>query len=77
MYGALITLDSDQDDDFEKVACPVGSDHEPTIGIVPSILDDHRVVDGMYDIVVGYAMAASGRGNLHRNIVLRKEFVRA
>ena len=48
-----------------SLAARSGPDDQPTIRVFAEVVNDHRVLDGVEHVVVGDAMAASGRTNLH------------
>lgn len=65
MDDELVAIDRDEHNDFEQVACPVGSEDEPTIRILVEIVDDESVSDGVGDVVVVHAVSSSRPIDLH------------
>lgn len=55
----------DEDHEFEEAGGAVGADDEPPVGILAEVVDEEGVFDGVEHVVVGDAMAASRRVNLH------------
>jgi hypothetical protein len=68
----LVAFAGDDDDDFEKVCGAVGTDDQPSVGVLAQVVDSHRVFDGVEDVVVRYAVPMGRRVDLHNNTVLRK-----
>lgn len=52
-----------------RVHRTVGTDDQPAVGILAQIVDEHRVFDGVEDVVVRDAVAARGRVDLHTAIL--------
>jgi hypothetical protein len=44
-----------------RFAGVVGTDHQPAVGLIPKVVNDHGVFDGVRDVAVGDAAAAGGR----------------
>jgi len=65
----LVAFRRDEHDQFEEVRCTVRADHEPTVRVVAEVIGDRRVLDSMEHVVVGDAMTASGRVDLHTPIL--------
>ena len=78
MDDQLVTFVSDEHDDLEKVRGTVGTDDQSSIGVLAQGVNEHRLFDGVEDVVVRDAVAASGRVYLHTGeTVLRKSVVSA
>lgn len=69
MDDHLIAIGGDEHDDLEEVGGAVRTDDQPTVRVLTEVVDDHGVFDGVDDVVVGDAMAASGRVDLHTAIL--------
>ena len=65
MNDHLVALVCHKHDDLEKIRGAVGTDDEPTVGIVAQILDDHRVPDGVQHVLIDDAVAAGCGVDLH------------
>jgi len=65
MDDDLIALLVEQDDEFEEVACCVGSEHQPAIWIFAKVFDCHRVLDGMEHVFHSDVVTVRRVVNLH------------
>ncbi len=59
MNDPLVAFGGDEHDELEEVGGLIGSDDEPSVGILAEVVDDHGVVDRVEHVVVGDAVAAS------------------
>lgn len=50
---------------LKEVPCTVRADDEPAVWILSGVLDGERMVNGVADVFVGYAVIASRRMDLH------------
>ena len=62
-------LDRDENHDLERISCPIRPNDEPAVWILSCVLDGEHMVNGVADVVVGNAMLASRRVNLHERLV--------
>ncbi len=65
MDDHLVALGRDEHDDLEQVPGAIGSDDELAIRVLADVVDDEAELDGVDDVVVIDAMAASRRVDLH------------
>jgi hypothetical protein len=61
----LSALGRDEDDCLKQVPSTIWPDDEPAIWVFSGILDGKRMINGVTDVLVGYAVLASRRVNLH------------
>lgn len=72
MDGDPVAFGRDHDHDLEHVARTVGTEDEPPIWVLASVLDGERVGDGVVDVLVLDAMASSCWMDLNAISVIRK-----
>ncbi len=75
MDDQLVTFGGDEHDDFEEVRSAVGADNQPSVRVLAKVINDHRVLDGVKDVVVRDAVAASGRVDLHTRLLYYEKCV--
>ena len=59
MNDQLVALGGGEDDDLEQVGGAVGTDEQPSVGILADVVDDDAVFDGVEHVVIADAMASS------------------
>ncbi len=69
MDDELIAFGGDEHDHLEEVGRSVGSDDQLPVRIFAEVIDDHRVLNCMKDVIVSDAVAAGRRVDLHAGIV--------
>jgi len=69
--GDPVALGRDHDHDLEQVARAVGTDDEPAIWVLASVLDRERSGDGVVDVLVLDAVASSCWMDLNAISVIR------
>lgn len=69
MDDHFIAVGGDEHNDLEKIRSPVRADDQPPVRVLAQVVDSHGVFDGMEDVVVSDAVAASRRVNLHTALV--------
>ena len=65
MNDQFIAFGRDEHREFGEVGGVVGADDEPPVGILAEVVDEEGVFDGVEHVVVGDAVAASRRVDLH------------
>ena len=58
MDHQLGSLGGDQHDHLEHVDGAVGAEDEPAVWVFADVFDGKRIVDGVKDVLVGYAVLA-------------------
>lgn len=61
----MLALDCDEDHHLQQVPCPVWTDDEPAVWVLSGVLNGKRMVNGVIGVLVGDAVLASRRMDLH------------
>ena len=64
MDRQLSALGRDEDDHLKEVPSTVRADGEPAVWVLSGVLNGERMVGGVADVFVGYAVVASRRVDL-------------
>jgi hypothetical protein len=65
----LRALIRDENDHLEQVPCTIWTDGKPAVWILSGILDSERMVNCVADVLVGDAVLAGRRMDLHEDLV--------
>lgn len=72
MNHELVAFTRGHDHDLEQVRSTVWAEDKPAVGFLSGVFNGERMIDSVEDVLVGYAVLARRRVNLHAEIVLRK-----
>ena len=69
MDDQFIALCGDEDDDLKEAGGAIRADDDPPVRIFAEVVHDHRVFDGMENVLIGDAVVAGRRVDLHTGIL--------